>query len=338
VALVFLLYRPPVNPWQFPRWVNLLAFALPGLLAALAFHRWPTRRVLGVLAAGCLLEMGSDAWADKEIYSMRNVSGIDPAHPGQHLLVEHLEKHFPARPGQPPPRVLINSHAVPENYGMIHGYSSPDAYTSLFLKRPWDYLHAMAGIASPSLANTYLSYDIYRTDPFPWPAIAQDVGFHTNRGLINNPRPTPRAYLSYAAVEHANPITLLTNGHDIYRASIVESPVDLPAEGPPAEAAVIERFEDNEIRLRVEAGQKALLVLAEAWYPGWRAEVKGESIKAVPANLWMRAFPVPPGEYPVRVYYRERKLPAGLALSVPALIAALIAARRRSARSESSAV
>ena len=337
IALAFLLYKAPVNPWQLSRPANLIAFAVPAMLAALAYMQWPTRNVLAIIAVGCLIEMGSDAWANKEIYSMQSVSGIDPSHPGQHLLAEHLEEHFLMKPGQPPPRVLINSHAVPESYGMIYGYSSPDAYTSLFLKRPWDYLHAMAGISSPSLANTYLSYDVYKTQPFPWPAIAQDVGFDTEKGLINNPTPTPRAYLSHAAVQHPDPINVLTNGHNIYQASITRDPLNLPPDGPPAEAVAITRFEDNEIAINLNAKRDALLVLAEAWYPGWQAEVNGTTAEAIPVNYWMRAIPIPKGESTVEFYYRERKLPAGLALSAIALIAALVVVRRPSVQSGSSA-
>jgi hypothetical protein len=347
VGIVFALYVAPVNPWQLSRTVNLLAFALPALLAALAFIRFESTRhrptILAIITVGCLIELGSEAWSNKEIYSMRNISGIDPAHPGQFLLAEHLEKHHPLETRKAPPRVVINSHAVPESYGMIHGYSSPDAYTSLFLKRPWDYLHGMVGIASPSLANTYLSYDVYKTTPFPWPAIAQDIGFDTEKGLINNPIPTPRAYLSYAGHSPqaaATVLTLLTNGHDIYRSTLIETApsIPLPTNGPPAEPIEFQRFGNNEIEFTVKAEQNALLVLAEVWYPGWRAEVNGENVATQPANYWMRATSIPAGESKVRLYYREKKLPLGLAISLLGLIAALVAVRRQSGQSESSAV
>ncbi len=347
LAIVFVLYEQPVNPWQLSRTVNLLAFALPAAAAAFAVIRVgrPKQRTtnLASVALGGLIELGSEAWSNKAIYSMQNISGIDPAHPGQVLLAEHLQKHHPARPGRPPPRVVINSHAVPESYGMIHGYSSPDAYTSLFLKRPWDYLHGMVGIPSPSLANTYLSYEVYKTTPFPWPAIAQDVGFDAEQGLINNPNPTPRAYLSFASpppMTPASALTSLTNGHDIYRSTLIETPAirPLPTNGPPARPVDFLRFGDSEIELEVTSPQDALLVLAEVWYPGWQAEVNGTIVATQPVNYWMRAVSIPAGDSKVRLFYRERKLPLGLGISLLGLIAAFVAVRRRSGQSESSAV
>ena len=95
---------------------------------------------------------------------MRNVSGLDPTHPGQWLLVERLDQM--EKESGVPPRVLIDSHAVPENYGMIHGYSSPDAYTSLFLKRPWDYLHGVAGVVPPLPTKKTPSPRAPRKSPF----------------------------------------------------------------------------------------------------------------------------------------------------------------------------
>lgn len=337
LVLVFTLYKAPVNPWQLSRSVNLLGFALPALLAAAAFVRWnsPKARntILAIITVGCVIELGSEAWSNKAIYGMRNISGIDPAHPGQALLVEHLRQHHPTAPDKAPARVLLNSHAVPESYGMIHDYSSPDAYTSLFLKRPWDYLHAMLGITSPSLANTYLHYDVYKTNAFPWPAIAQDVGFDTEKGLVNNPAPTPRAFLVFAAqppMNATNILSLLTNGHDIYQSALIETPLphSLPGKGPPAEPVPFQRFQDNEIEFQISTEQNALLVLAEVWYPGWQAEVNGEIVATQAANYWMRAVSLPAGESKVRIFYRERKLPAGIALSLISILAAGFVLRR----------
>ena len=330
VAAVFLLYEEPVNPWQFSRPINLLAFGLPALLAGLAFVKWNAHRhALTLILVGSLIELGSEAWSNKAIYSMQNISGIDPEHPGQYLLADYLQKNHPREAGDPPPRVVINSHAVPESYGMIYDYSSPDAYTSLFLKRPWDYLHGMAGITSPSLANTYLSYDVYKLGAFPWPAIAQDVGFDGSN-LVSNPSPTPRAYLSFAAGVSAEILPALTNGHDIYRTTLVEMPVPVSTNGPPAKPVAYEHFKDNEIELTVNTDQAALLVLTEVWYPGWKAEVNGTLVDTIPANYWMRAVPVPEGESEVRVFYREQKFPIGMMFSVIGLMLLPVAFRVRS--------
>ena len=63
--------------------------------------------------------------------------------------------------------------------------------------------------------------------------------------------------------------------------------------------AVITSFEPEHVVLEVEASAPALLVLAEAWYPGWRATVDGDPAAVYPANGWMRAVPVPVGRHRV---------------------------------------
>jgi uncharacterized membrane protein YfhO len=71
-----------------------------------------------------------------------------------------------------------------------------------------------------------------------------------------------------------------------------------------------------------------VLVLAEAWYPGWRAWVDGRETPCGPANVWARAAVVPAGDHEVRFEYRSRTLRAGAVLSALGAIAAAVAIAR----------
>ena len=64
----------------------------------------------------------------------------------ERTLVTELRKAGLLEPFQPPPRVFVTPSLVPRNYGMIYRYSNFDADWPLFLRRPWDYLHAVLGI------------------------------------------------------------------------------------------------------------------------------------------------------------------------------------------------
>jgi tetratricopeptide (TPR) repeat protein len=79
----------------------------------------------------------------------------------------------------------------------------------------------------------------------------------------------------------------------------------------------------------VEAKEKALLVLEEAWYPGWRAEIDGRAVVCVAANIWMRAVPVPAGRHQVRLYFHQNYLLPGLLISLASagLLLAVVLAR-----------
>jgi uncharacterized membrane protein YfhO len=103
-------------------------------------------------------------------------------------------------------------------------------------------------------------------------------------------------------------------------------PVPLPEVGSLSETpATIRDFQANSILLDVNAKENALLVLAETWYPGWRAEIDGQPGICVPANMWMRGIPVPAGEHMVRVYFHQNYLLPGVVISVASLCALVIA-------------
>jgi hypothetical protein len=75
----------------------------------------------------------------------------------------------------------------------------------------------------------------------------------------------------------------------------------------------------NRIRLQVQSGGEALLVLAENWYPAWRAEVNGVEVPVLRANHSLRAIPVPPGETEVEVFFDARTLAGPFLLSLASL-------------------
>ncbi len=88
------------------------------------------------------------------------------------------------------------------------------------------------------------------------------------------------------------------------------------------------------IVLSVTVPDPALLVLAEAWAPGWTATVDGEGVPILVASGGLRAVALGAGEHDVRFDYRPRWLSVGPAATVLALVIAVAlfltgAARRR---------
>ena len=78
-----------------------------------------------------------------------------------------------------------------------------------------------------------------------------------------------------------------------------------------------------------ESSAPAVLVLAEAWYPGWQAKVNGQPAPSFPVNGWMRGVVVPGGNSEVVWQYGSRWFTAGCALGAAALAVVLIALWRR---------
>jgi hypothetical protein len=149
------------------------------------------------------------------------------------------------------------------------------------------------------------------------------------------PDPLPRAWLVGR--------TRLADGEAAFRAlaepsfdpavmALVAAGTPLEAEGP-AEGSVrwLERRPDRQ-RLETASPRRALLVVADAYDPGWLARLDGVPAPLVRANLAFRGVRVPPGRHLVELVYRPRSVVHGLFISAATLVAtalACVAGRRR---------
>ena len=76
----------------------------------------------------------------------------------------------------------------------------------------------------------------------------------------------------------------------------------------------------NRMSLEVSTERAALLVLAETWYPAWRATVDGQSTSLIRANYAQRAVPLTPGNHTVELAYDAGFLRTPLLLSLGATV------------------
>ena len=139
--------------------------------------------------------------------------------------------------------------------------------------------------------------------------------------LARNPaRVTPRAYLSRRP-EFLPPLTPI--GSLLEREEFLNGEVDaiegdgvvLP-EGQVNGHATIVEYRPEEIRIEVETPQKAVLMLTDAFEPGWTARIEGgEMLEIFRANGLVRAVMVPPGRSQVLFQYETPWLRFGACLS-----------------------
>jgi len=81
---------------------------------------------------------------------------------------------------------------------------------------------------------------------------------------------------------------------------------------------------------RVDGQGGGYLVVDDAWFPGWRAEVDGLESPVLRANVYFKAVWVPEGARRVELAYEPYSLRLGAAISVGALaIVALLLIRGR---------
>ena len=93
------------------------------------------------------------------------------------------------------------------------------------------------------------------------------------------------------------------------------------------------------MRLTVESASNALLVVADNWYPDWKATVNGVEVPILRAYHSLRAIPVGPGRMDVELWYDAGFLRAGILSSAAGSVVLLalvviffLRDRRRGAR------
>jgi hypothetical protein len=95
-------------------------------------------------------------------------------------------------------------------------------------------------------------------------------------------------------------------------AVVIESPAPIPGIGPSAATGEAQAWltEDKRNRVLVETENPSdgLLVLADTYYPGWRAEADGARTEILRADVALRAVRVPAGHHVVSFVFAPRSL------------------------------
>jgi len=256
------------------------------------------------------------------VFTMKTVYFPAPMGPKEDLLVAYLEKNKLLEENAAPPRVLLPTGPIRTNSGMLHGFSSVNYFGGLQLTRTWHFLHSMLGIDAPTLAVVRLSDEIFDKGPFPYKSLNLSVGIdRVENVLVLQEDPDPRVFLanSYTPVQNwQEALSLMKQGHAFKSSPLVENEIDLNSSGMRAniDSARITYFGQSEIRVDVNARERSLLVLGEAWYPGWNARVENQKLSVFPVNVWQRGVLVPAGKYELVIFYSSNYFPWGLCLSI----------------------
>ncbi|GMU56522.1 MAG: hypothetical protein AMXMBFR33_56680 [Candidatus Xenobia bacterium] len=114
---------------------------------------------------------------------------------------------------------------------------------------------------------------------------------------------------------------------------LAQAPAGFPASAEPMGAASSVRVLPNQIQIQMpELATPAILVLSDAYFPGWRAELDSSPVEVLRANAGLhRAVLVPPGRHQVRFFFQPLWLGEAIAVSVGSalLLAGWLALTRR---------
>ena len=134
----------------------------------------------------------------------------------------------------------------------------------------------------------------------------------------------PRAYMVNKIVvekDSRQALRLLSNAEfDPSREVVLDSEILIPPALQLNGTAKIVRYENELVTIATWADQEGVLVLADSYYPGWKAFVDGREEVIRRANLFFRAILLPAGNHTVEFRYEPRSFMVGLAISSATLI------------------
>jgi hypothetical protein len=213
--------------------------------------------------------------------------------------------------------------------------------------RPSGLTHQLVSIAAPHLLDFLnLNYILTPAD-VDLPADRFELVGNGPVRVYRNRHVMPRAVLvgRYVVAQGDAAKRLLRRGEvDLTQMVVLNrrvNPADKPAAGGAPGEARIERYEDDRVRIATTSERPRLLVLADAYVPGWVASVDGEPAEIHRANIGFRAVAVPAGQHVVEFRYRPRSVRIGFAVSMAGLagiVAMFLRGRRFVARASGTLV
>ncbi len=115
-------------------------------------------------------------------------------------------------------------------------------------------------------------------------------------------------------------LTALRNNYPFRDSIILDNyPVLGNYKKDPTDKAKILDYQANEVTIKTSVSNNNLLMLTDAYYPGWEVLVNGKSSKLLMADGVFRAVEVPKGESVVKFFYNPKSFKYGAGLSLISL-------------------
>lgn len=308
---------------------RLALLALSGLAIAVAVRSARGRRAYAWVLPGVLL---LDLFSFGRNYNPSLPTPVEyPLHPA----IEFVQ----AQPGLF--RVLTLNGGLPPNTNMMYGLFAVRGYDALETKAYHRFLAATGDYRRPHGAIRTLYFSNFESpliDLLNVKYVISDLALRhpkltrvwegSGAYVYENRSALERAFLVYRT-------RVLSDARDMDRAlrapefdprTVVLLEGQEPAftgPGDPAATVRVTDYQPARVAVEVSSCCEAVLILADAWFPGWRATVDGRPEPILPGNLLLRAVPVPAGYHRVLFWYDPLSFRLGLLTSALAVAVAV---------------
>jgi hypothetical protein len=144
--------------------------------------------------------------------------------------------------------------------------------------------------------------------------------------LYENPEAVPRAFVVGAETVTGDQLAAVTApGFDPRATAVVSQRLDVSGTG----TARLTADEPERVVVRATADDRALLVLADTWFPGWKATVDGRDAPIHRTNQLLRGVVIGAGSHTVEFTYRPLSWRIGWIVSLLAAVGLGVTAWRR---------
>jgi hypothetical protein len=157
------------------------------------------------------------------------------------------------------------------------------------------------------------------------PELSIEKVFPSGAVLFSDLNRKPRAWIAH---EVRTTAALGDASIDANLPPLVETSIGLPAAPGPAGKVALTAASATRIALTVDTPRPGTVVLADSFYPGWRARVDGKEVEVLPVDAMFRAVPVEAGTHQVEFYYAPLSVRIGMYISLIAAGIVLIELRR----------
>jgi len=148
--------------------------------------------------------------------------------------------------------------------------------------------------------------------------------------LYKNLEVLPRAYIvgSYGLAKRKDVLSALADKkYDPKKFVVLEEDPKIKG-GQAYKEAKIKEYKPNEILIEAELIKPGLLILSDAYYPGWKAYVDGKESKIYRANYMFRSIVLDKGKHEVRFVYDPLSFKIGAFISLITILGLAIAGWR----------
>ena len=221
-----------------------------------------------------------------------------------------------------PFRITTDRDLLRFNFGDWHGIEQLDGYLASISRDVFD--------AGPWVDSTRKLFGVrYHVAPKPDGGWSEQV-YESPSGyrVYQNPNAFPLAWLVHRAGKLDSKVEVwraIANEEKSLR-SVALLPVEVPdleSCGGKETVAITRRLPMQTV-LRVDARCRAMLILADTFYPGWEALIDGRPAKIFPAYSALRGVVVESGSHTVEFRYRPRSVYWGAAFSLFGAVLAFV--------------